>query len=244
MTVIDGSTQPYTPLSVPVPFPQNLIPARQALLVFNMSKSSSANYIRNRVHSLPSFNSFLQGQPHDWHYGDSSHGYQYNAAYTTPTWYQDDRDMAAAASLLNLQSVGQSDSDNSMCSSISSIRTSSPVPPNDSPMDDMESNSSQAGDDNYIKKKLRSSAKSIPFTAKPAVISSRRHDKKKPRWNNAERSNLFMAIMKDKQLDNMATYNWENIAIDVGRARKACKDQWRREVLPTFIHHLKADLFQ
>lgn len=208
-----------------------------------MSKStSSANYIRNRVHSLPSFSSFLQDQPHElpWHYDDSSHGYPYNAAYTMPTWYQDDREMAAAASLLNLQSFGQSDSDNSMCSSISSIRTSSPVTLNS--MDDIDS--SQPADDNYIKKKLRSSAKYTPLTVKSAVVSSRRHDKKKPRWNNAERSNLFMAIIKDKQLDNMASYNWEKIAIDVGRARKACKDQWRREVLPTFIHHLKTDLFQ
>jgi hypothetical protein len=210
-----------------------------------MSKSSSSNYIRNRVQSVPSFSSFLQGQPHElpWHYGDSLHGYQCNTAYTMPTWYQDDREMAAAASLLNLQSLGQPYSDHSMCSSISSIRTSSPVPLNSSIMDELESNSSEAAENNCIRKKLRSSAKLTPLTAKPSAVSSRRHDKKKPRWNNAERRNLFMAIMKDKQLDNMATYNWDKIAIDVGRARKACKDQWRREVLPIFIHHLKADLF-
>jgi hypothetical protein len=160
-----------------------------------------------------------------------------------PTWRQGDREMAAATSLLNLQNIGQSDSDESLCSSISSVHTSSPGPPSNSSAGDRDSITSQHFEKNYIRKKLRSSTKPTQMTAKPVVVSSRRYDKKKPRWNNTERCSLFKAIIKDKQLDNMATFNWDKIAIDVGRARKACKDQWRREVLPALIHQMNIDIF-
>lgn len=57
----------------------------------------------------------------------------------------------------------------------------------------------------------------------------------KPRWQESERLNLFHAIVEDKKLDDMATFQWDRIAMAVGRAKKACKDQWRREVLPSLM---------
>ncbi|CAO3646111.1 unnamed protein product [Cunninghamella blakesleeana] len=57
----------------------------------------------------------------------------------------------------------------------------------------------------------------------------------KPRWKENERLNLLKAIVKEKQLDDMASFSWDKIALVVGRAKKACKDQWRREVLPALM---------
>ncbi|KAG0169932.1 hypothetical protein DFQ28_002779 [Apophysomyces sp. BC1034] len=54
----------------------------------------------------------------------------------------------------------------------------------------------------------------------------------KPRWQDSERLHLFEAIVKYKELDDMASFRWDMISVDVGRPKKACKDQWRREVLP------------
>ncbi|KAG1465915.1 hypothetical protein G6F56_004791 [Rhizopus delemar] len=54
----------------------------------------------------------------------------------------------------------------------------------------------------------------------------------KPRWNDNERKDLLEAIVKEKNLDDMSTICWERISAEVGRATKACKDQWRRELLP------------
>ncbi|KAI8377716.1 uncharacterized protein BYT42DRAFT_571345 [Radiomyces spectabilis] len=62
----------------------------------------------------------------------------------------------------------------------------------------------------------------------------------KPRWQDAERLELLEAIVQDKQLNNMATFRWDRISMAVGRAKKACKDQWRREVLPALMNSLKA----
>ncbi|KAI7866194.1 hypothetical protein BDF14DRAFT_1882885 [Spinellus fusiger] len=61
----------------------------------------------------------------------------------------------------------------------------------------------------------------------------------KPRWKDAERLCLFKAIVKDKRLSDMATFRWNKIALEVGRSKKACKDQWRRELLPNFMHKLQ-----
>ncbi|ORX55721.1 hypothetical protein DM01DRAFT_1335116 [Hesseltinella vesiculosa] len=61
----------------------------------------------------------------------------------------------------------------------------------------------------------------------------------KPRWKESERLDLFKAIVREKQLDDMTTISWDRIAIAVGRAKKACKDQWRREVLPTLLKNMK-----
>ncbi|KAF7725183.1 hypothetical protein EC973_000349 [Apophysomyces ossiformis] len=64
---------------------------------------------------------------------------------------------------------------------------------------------------------------------------------KKPRWKNSERLLLFEAIAKVKQLDDMTSYSWDKIAESVGRSNKACKDQWRREVLPAIRKNLEVD---
>ncbi|KAI8090032.1 uncharacterized protein BX664DRAFT_386424 [Halteromyces radiatus] len=61
----------------------------------------------------------------------------------------------------------------------------------------------------------------------------------KPRWQETERKNLLKAIVKEKQLDDMTSFSWDRISLAVGRAKKACKDQWRREVLPALLDKLK-----
>ncbi|KAG0182591.1 hypothetical protein DFQ28_002762 [Apophysomyces sp. BC1034] len=60
----------------------------------------------------------------------------------------------------------------------------------------------------------------------------------KPRWQKSERLGLLRAIVKEKELDDMATFRWDQIAMSVGRAQKACKDQWRREILPNLLKNL------
>ncbi|OBZ91496.1 hypothetical protein A0J61_00462 [Choanephora cucurbitarum] len=62
--------------------------------------------------------------------------------------------------------------------------------------------------------------------------------KNKPRWQDSERQELMEAIVKEKNLDDMSTIPWDKISKAVGRAKKACKDQWRREVLPGLIKGL------
>ncbi|GAA5808897.1 hypothetical protein MFLAVUS_002296 [Mucor flavus] len=61
----------------------------------------------------------------------------------------------------------------------------------------------------------------------------------KPRWQEAERLELLEAIVKEKELDDMTTIRWDRISLAVGRAKKACKDQWRRELLPNIMKGLR-----
>ncbi|KAI7849422.1 hypothetical protein BDC45DRAFT_276734 [Circinella umbellata] len=61
---------------------------------------------------------------------------------------------------------------------------------------------------------------------------NKRSSNKKPRWQDPERGVLFKAIIQAKNLEDMSTFNWDKIAKVVGRCGKACKDQWRREILP------------
>ncbi|CAO3671665.1 unnamed protein product [Umbelopsis vinacea] len=212
-----------------------------------MSIPSSPYYIRNRVNSLPSFSSLLQGpyQEPSWLFTTQPQDYLNGrrSAYSVPRWDQDDQAMAAAASLLDLQSAAHSDSDSHSSSppSSQSARASSPM--SQIQTERGSSHEPQQREGNAIKKRLRPS-RSTPLPIRTVKRSPHERDKKKPRWNNSERCNLFMAIIRDKDLDNMASYNWEKIASRVGRARKACKDQWRREVLPALIHNLKTELFQ
>ncbi|CDH57033.1 predicted protein [Lichtheimia corymbifera JMRC:FSU:9682] len=61
----------------------------------------------------------------------------------------------------------------------------------------------------------------------------------RPRWRAHERLKLFLAIAEDKQLEDMSTFRWGPIACKVGRSRKACKDQWRREVYRSIVQYLE-----
>jgi hypothetical protein len=66
----------------------------------------------------------------------------------------------------------------------------------------------------------------------------------KPRWQDSERLDLLEAIVKDKKLDDMKTIRWDRIAVAVGKAKKACKDQWRREILPNLMKNLKSSKYK
>jgi hypothetical protein len=57
----------------------------------------------------------------------------------------------------------------------------------------------------------------------------------RPRWQDSERQDLIEAIVKEKNLDDMSTIPWDRVSKAVGRAKKACKDQWRRELLPGLV---------
>lgn len=57
----------------------------------------------------------------------------------------------------------------------------------------------------------------------------------KPRWQDAEKRELIEAIVKEKNLDDMTSIRWDRISMTVGRAKKACKDQWRRVLLPDLL---------
>ena len=53
----------------------------------------------------------------------------------------------------------------------------------------------------------------------------------KPRWTAKEKADLFEAIIKQKTLSVMGSFDWSAIGSDIGRSDKACKDQWRRGIL-------------
>jgi hypothetical protein len=209
-------------------------------------ESSPPNNIRHRVYSLPSFSDLVNGQQ-PWH--DSLLRSQYSLTRYGMLCDQDEREMSAAASLLDLQTTGQSDSEYHSSSSSQSVCMSSPVPGLTLESTSIALNANdvnannQMVDRNAMRKRLRPS-RSTPLPSKTVLRTSHEYEKKKPRWNNKERCNLFMAIIRDRELDDMSTYNWDKIASKVGRARKACKDQWRREVLPALIQGLKTELFK
>ncbi|CAO3592646.1 unnamed protein product [Absidia cylindrospora] len=73
----------------------------------------------------------------------------------------------------------------------------------------------------------------------PSIISNSSATMVKPRWQETERMDLLKAIVKEKQLDDMKSFSWDKISLAVGRAKKACKDQYRREVLPALMEKLK-----
>lgn len=56
--------------------------------------------------------------------------------------------------------------------------------------------------------------------------------KEKPRWTAEMRESLLKAIITYKNLDDMTSFHWSQIGKQVGRSGKACKDQWRRALLP------------
>jgi hypothetical protein len=65
--------------------------------------------------------------------------------------------------------------------------------------------------------------------------------KEKPRWSPQLRETLLKAVIAYKNLDDMTSFHWCQIGKQVGRSGKACKDQWRRALLPkiqqTFDHY-------
>lgn len=56
--------------------------------------------------------------------------------------------------------------------------------------------------------------------------------KEKPRWTAEMRESLLKAVITYKNLDDMTSFHWSQIGKQVGRSGKACKDQWRRALLP------------
>lgn len=56
--------------------------------------------------------------------------------------------------------------------------------------------------------------------------------REKPRWTVDMRKKLFRVVTTQKKLADMATFDWDAIGRQVGRPGKACKDQWRRALLP------------
>lgn len=75
----------------------------------------------------------------------------------------------------------------------------------------------------------KTSAATNPCEENITVVSN------KPRWQDSERQNLIEAIVHEKKLDDMTSIPWDKVSRVVGRAKKACKDQWRREVLPSLL---------
>lgn len=78
---------------------------------------------------------------------------------------------------------------------------------------------------------------------KPTKTSSKKGKtvKEKPRWTPQLREALLKAVISFKNLDDMTSFHWSQIGKQVGRSGKACKDQWRRALLPkiqqTFDHY-------
>ncbi|KAI9475703.1 MAG: hypothetical protein EXX96DRAFT_638934 [Benjaminiella poitrasii] len=60
----------------------------------------------------------------------------------------------------------------------------------------------------------------------------RKTGKEKPRWSIGMREALFNAVIAQKGLTDMASFDWAEIGRQIGRSGKACKDQWRRALLP------------
>lgn len=79
------------------------------------------------------------------------------------------------------------------------------------------------------------------YTNESPTVAASGSPSNKPRWQEAERLELLEAIVKEKKLDDMTTIRWDRISLAVGRAKKACKDQWRREVLPNLMKGLRSN---
>lgn len=83
-----------------------------------------------------------------------------------------------------------------------------------------------------------SSANSSRLGGRPGSVAAGT----RPRWTLRERSKLFYAVVAEKQLEDMGTFNWAKIARVVNRQEKACKDQWRRETLPFCRRQFRLEL--
>ncbi|KAI7900250.1 uncharacterized protein BX663DRAFT_563181 [Cokeromyces recurvatus] len=65
-----------------------------------------------------------------------------------------------------------------------------------------------------------------------SMNGKRKMGKEKPRWSVEMREALFNAVIAHKGLMDMASFDWPVIGKQIGRSGKACKDQWRRALLP------------
>ncbi|KAI8138900.1 hypothetical protein BJV82DRAFT_673244 [Fennellomyces sp. T-0311] len=87
----------------------------------------------------------------------------------------------------------------------------------------------------------RRSASPSPAECSSSSCSGHRSGPK-PRWQPKEREKLFEEIVRLRELEKMSSFDWDQISDDVfqgRRAGKACKDQWRREILPNLRRSLK-----
>ncbi|CAO3650817.1 unnamed protein product [Cunninghamella blakesleeana] len=66
------------------------------------------------------------------------------------------------------------------------------------------------------------------------VVQSNYNNITKPRWSNKERSKLLIAVIEEKQLENLSTFRWKEISkqLNSKRSCRACRYQWKYELLP------------
>ncbi|CAO3599383.1 unnamed protein product [Absidia cylindrospora] len=58
----------------------------------------------------------------------------------------------------------------------------------------------------------------------------------KPRWSDEERTKLLMAIIEEKTLNQLTTFDWQRIAAGVKNQNRAtCRDRWRDDLLPVIL---------
>ncbi|ORZ08193.1 hypothetical protein BCR42DRAFT_455723 [Absidia repens] len=58
----------------------------------------------------------------------------------------------------------------------------------------------------------------------------------KPRWSDEERTKLLMAVIEEKTLDQLTTFDWQRVAAGVkNQNRTTCRDRWRDDLLPVIL---------
>lgn len=69
----------------------------------------------------------------------------------------------------------------------------------------------------------------------------KKKSKRKPRWNKDLKNSLSLAVIDQKKLSDVNTFDWQAIGRKTGKSGKACKRQWLTEILPkiqnSFKHH-------
>ncbi|KAI8084095.1 uncharacterized protein B0P05DRAFT_536143 [Gilbertella persicaria] len=72
----------------------------------------------------------------------------------------------------------------------------------------------------------------FPIQNSPDSYKASKNGKEKPRWTAEMRTLLLNAVVNHKGLSDMTSFDWAAVGLEVGRSGKACKDQWRRAILP------------
>ncbi|KAI8080008.1 uncharacterized protein BX664DRAFT_376736 [Halteromyces radiatus] len=68
------------------------------------------------------------------------------------------------------------------------------------------------------------------------VAATRHGGISKPRWTDKERHDLLLAVIKEKQLDDMTTFDWDHISKVVKKqSRQSCQDLWYNEMLSSLM---------